>query len=196
VPDPNGKAIWWAEQGSDGLGKLDLSQGPIDSQKEFDARYEQILGLPKRSGPHEPLFGPDGNIYLTLQDSNELGRYLVKDGRYQTFPVGLAPFPGKEVGETRSAQSVEDAVKPDSLRSFYTLANGPDGRTVFFNATIENAIGMFDLDTEKVFLLKKGISPSGGPLSVVQGPDKNIWFTEVGLITNLPGRIARLEIKK
>jgi streptogramin lyase len=95
VTDPNGKAIWWAEQGPDGLGKLDLSQGPIDTP----------------------------------------------------FPVGLAPFPGKEVGKAPSDQSVEDAVSPDSLRSFYTLA-------------------------------------------------KNIWFTEVGLITNLPGRIARLEIKK
>ena len=73
MEDPNGKAIWWAEQGPDGLGKLDVSQGQIDSQKEFDARYEQILGLPKRSGPHDLLFGPDGNIYLTLQDSNELG---------------------------------------------------------------------------------------------------------------------------
>jgi streptogramin lyase len=125
------------KQGSDGLGKLDLSQGPIDSQQEFDARYKQILGLPKGSGPHDPLFGPDG-----------------------------------------------------------TLANGADGRTVFFNATIQNAIGMFDLDTNKVFRLKKGISPDGEPLEVVQGPDKSIWFTEVGLITNLPGPIARLEIKR
>ncbi len=196
VPDPNGKTIWWAEQGPDALGRLDLSQGPINSQKEFDARYEQILGLPKGSGPHDPLFGPDGNIYLTLQDSNEFGRYLVKEDRYETFPVGLAPFPGKEVVEARSGKSVKAAVDPSSLRSFYTLANGADGRTVFFNATIENAIGMFNLDTKKVFLLKKGISPGGGPLFVVQGPDKNIWFTEVGLTTNLPGRIARLEIKK
>jgi streptogramin lyase len=195
VPSPDGKSIWWAEQGPDALGVLDLSQGPIDSQQGFLARYRQLGGLPKGSGPHDPLFGPDGNVYLTLQDSNELGRYLVKEGRYETFPVGLAPYPGPEVIEGRGSQSVEDAADPDSLRSFYTLAIGADGRTIFFNAAVENAVGMFNLDTRKVFLLKKGISPGGGPLFLVQGPDKNIWFTEVGLVTNLPGRIARLELK-
>jgi hypothetical protein len=41
-------------------------------------------------------------------------------------------------------------------------------------------------------------SPPPPPFDVPAGwyDDPNIWFTEVGLITNLPGRIARLEIKK
>jgi streptogramin lyase len=196
IPDPNGKAIWWCEQGPDGLGRLDLSKGPINSQQDFKRHYKEFLGLPRGTGPHDPLFGPDGNIYTTLQDSNQLGRYLVKENRWETFPTGIPPFQGGTVVENRSGQSVQQATDPDSLRSFYTLANGSDGHTVFFNASVQNGIGMFDLRTNKIYILKKGITPGGGPLFVVQGPDKAIWFTEVGLTTNLPGRLGRLAIKR
>jgi streptogramin lyase len=196
VPHPDGKSIWWAEQGPDALGFLDLSDGPIETQADFDAHYTQLKGWGDGTGPHDPLFGPDGNVYATLQDSNQLGRYNVADGTFETFDTGIPPFPGAEVVEGRGTQSIEEAADEDSLRSFYTLANSADGTKVFFNAAVQNAIGMFDLETEKIVFLKKGIEPAGGPLFLAQGPDGNIWFTEVELIANLPGRIARLEIKE
>lgn len=195
VPDPNRKAIWWAEQGPDALGTLDLSDGPIESQQDFDQHYKHIPGLPKGSGPHDPLFGPAGKIYMTLQDSNELGRFDPKTGKYETFPTGLPPFPGREVVENRAVQNIESAADPDSLRSFYTLTASKDGKYVFFNAAIQNAVCIFDVGKKRVFLQSKGISAQGAPLFVVRGPDNAIWFTEPGIDPNLPGRIGRLTIE-
>jgi streptogramin lyase len=196
VPNPDGKSVLWAEQGPDGLGVLDLSDGPIETQADFDAHYTPLRGWPEGSGPHDPLFGPDGNVYSTLQDSNQLGRYNVADGTFETFDTGIPPFPGSEVVEGRGGLDIASAADEDSLRSFYTLTKSADGKKIFWNAAVQNAIGMFDIETEKVYLLKKGITPAGGPLFVVTGPDGNTWFTEVELISNLPGRLARLEIKE
>jgi streptogramin lyase len=184
VPDPNGTAMWWCEQRADGFGRLDLSNGPINTQADFDRNYKQFLGLPKGAGPHDPLFGPDNAIYTTLQDSQQLGRFDLKTEKFSVHDAGLAPYAGHLIGEAKTSTA--------PTRSLYTLAVSPDNKYIFFTVLLEGALGRYNIKTHQVVLIRHGITPGGGPLFVAPGPDGHLWFSEVNLNPIEHGRLARV----
>lgn len=176
---PDGQFLWFALQYRNRLGRLDLTS-PINDQSSFDAAFVEFplvdpAAPPEGSGPHDLLFTPDGMLYLTLQASNRIGRFDPHDQSFTTFDTHLPR-------ETRG-------------QDLQTMVLTPDGAALLFNIFVSGSIGRFDLATGDVTELAAGLDAASGPLTMVRGPGRSIWFTIVSL-TAEPGRLARLDVKE
>jgi hypothetical protein len=155
--------IWAALQGPSQLARFNLQT------KTFD----RFASFSPGSGPIDVAFGPDGNIYATLQFINKLGQFDPRTGMTREFATTLGPLDGPSVDQ---------------------LIVGPDGQSIFFNEFLNDRIGRFDIATQQITEFNSGITPNSAPLGMVVGPDGNVWFSEVSLNPVVPGRIARLQL--
>jgi streptogramin lyase len=144
--------------------KLDLSDGPINSQADFDAHLSLLVQLKPGSLPYDEVINPfDGNLYFTLIGTDEIGRYDFSTGTVTYFPTTL-PKPSMSPGP-----------------EFATLIVGPDKKSLWFGESFSDRIGMLDPSTGRVTEFHTGITPESVPLIPIVGPDNNIWFTELVL---------------
>lgn len=172
--DPDGRSLWVMHQGRDRMARIDLS-GPIEDQADFDAAVTEHGGLPAGSGPHDPLFAPDGSMYITLQGSSQLARFDPQTQAVDTIDLHLPR-------ETRGQE-------------LNTLVLAPDEKSILFNIFVSGRLGRLDLGSGEVSEISQELEPTSGPLELVRGPGRTIWFTMASLADE-PGRLARLEFKE
>ena len=138
--DPSSGAVWFAERGVGKIGRI-MPNGAIT---EFP--------LPERNAvPMGIVFGPDGNLYITEQGANAIGRLNPTTGQITEFPV---PTPNST---TQSG------------------ALGPDGAIWFIERSAAKVGRMTLNGTYKEYAL----APGSFPNRIVAGPDGNLWFTEL-----------------
>lgn len=108
--------------------------------------------LPGIDQPSDLLVGPDGDLWITAQDSDGLGRYDPDTGQLTVHPT-----PGVD-GPTR-------------------LTLGPDGN-IWFTGIDNDSVGRFDPDTDHLDAFP--LAGVDRPWGVAAGPDGNIWVTGSG----------------
>ncbi|MGD0195194.1 MAG: Ig-like domain repeat protein [Candidatus Dormibacteria bacterium] len=163
---------------------------------------------PPTSGPQNITVGPDGDIWFTIQNSNQIGKitpaspntisvYDVPTSNSQPNGIALGTdgniwfteFNAGRIGEINPSEAVSGTT--DGI-SEYTLpagsgsgprniAAGPDG-TMWFTEYNANKIGEI-IVSEAVNDTSGGVSEypvaaGSNPRGIIEGPDGNIWFTE------------------
>ena len=113
------------------------------------------------SRPSEITAGPDGDLWFTEQQANQIGR-ITPTGQVTEFSAGITPGSGP-----------------------YGITAGPDGN-IWFTESNASQIGRIT-STGQVTEFSKGITAGSEPEGITTGPDGNLWFTEsIGTI----GRIT------
>jgi streptogramin lyase len=100
---------------------------------------------------------PDGNFYVLLIGTNQLGR--------------LNPT-------THAVQVLNTSATGEHIGELDELNLGADGHSIIFNEFFSDRIARFDTTTNQLTEYHIGISPRSNPLFATFGPDGNIWFTE------------------
>lgn len=138
--DPSSGAVWFAERGVGRIGRI----MPNGSITEFP--------LPKKTAvPMGIVFGPDGNLYVTEQGSNAIGRLNPTTGQTTEFPV-----------PTPNSTTQSGALGPDGAIWFIERSAAKVGRMTLGGTFTEYAL-----------------APGSFPNRIVAGPDGNLWFTEL-----------------
>jgi virginiamycin B lyase len=105
--------------------------------------------------------GPDGNVWITNNASNEIDRIVPNGSSTAYATVGTTPR---------------------------NILVGPDGK-LWYTEPGSNSIGSITMSgTVAEYGSAYGINASAAPLDIVLGPDGNIWFTEIG--SNSIGKIV------
>ncbi|HEY7127652.1 MAG TPA: hypothetical protein VH540_27235 [Ktedonobacterales bacterium] len=158
------------------------------------AEYALLQG----GSPFGIVVGPDGAIWFTLANSNQIGR-LTPDGHLRLFggvaygPEHIAVGPDGNLWITQYNSSQVIRFSPDGNHQNFqgsggpisNLTAGPDGG-LWFTEPESNKIGRFSMDGQvREFPVPTSDSR---PLGITSGPDGNLWFTEyksaqVGRIT-------------
>jgi virginiamycin B lyase len=124
--------------------------------------------------PHDPAVAPDGALWYTAFDANELGRLDARSGDLRTFPLNV-PNSGP-VG----------------------LVADTEG-TIWFTASLQGYIGKLDPETGEVTEYPMPNPRARDPRSIVVGDDGKLYFTVeqgnfVGRLDPLTGAIALVEV--
>jgi streptogramin lyase len=150
-PDGN---VWFVQYGNDKIGRIT----PSGTITEFSIPNVPIGG----SGPNGITLGQDGNLWYTEQKGSRVGRIAVTpvDGGYD---VNITPLN-----------------LPATGRFPKDITRGPDGDNhIWFTEQIGRVAkvttGLF-IDSTMEY--GNGVITSA-PLGIVNGPDGNLWFTEV-----------------
>ncbi len=131
-------------------------------------------GITAGSGPEDIVTGPDGNLWFTQQETDEIGRINPRTGAITEYLV------------------------PTANAGPFGITVGPDGN-LWFTELAANRIGRINPWTGTITEFYAGISPGGkcqpsistgaGPFGITAGPDGNLWFTE--FCGDRIGRITR-----
>jgi streptogramin lyase len=172
-----------------------LSQGMANPL--VSGAFSEFL-VTTNGNPNGIVLGPDGAIWFTLANSNQIGR-LTPDGHFEEFsgmtygPTDIVVGPDGKLWITQGDNNQIVRLSPDGSYQQYQapngpiadLAAGPDG-AVWFTEPDGNRIGRFSLDGQvREFPVP---TPDSRPVRITRGPDGNLWFTEyrgmrVGRIT-------------
>jgi streptogramin lyase len=152
------------------------------------------------SGPIDITAGPDGNLWFTLTDADQIGR-ITTGGVVTEFPIPGGPFfitvgPDgnlwftqsgvKPIGRITPAGVVTEFPIPTLPNLLFDITAGPDGN-LWFIETGANQIGrVTPAGAVTEFPIPAGAGSN--PQRVTAGPDGNLWFTENG--ANQIGRIT------
>lgn len=138
--DPSSGAVWFAERGVGKIGRI----MPNGGLTEFP--------LPEKAAvPMGIVFGPDGNLYITEQGANAIGRLNPTTGQTTEFPV------------------------PTANSTTQSGALGPDGAIWFIERSAAKVGRMTLGGTFTEYPLATGSFPN----RIVAGPDGALWFTEL-----------------
>ncbi|HTV33359.1 MAG TPA: hypothetical protein VME69_09725 [Methylocella sp.] len=144
-------------------------------------------GITAGSGPEDIVTGPDGNLWFTQPETNEIGRIDPRTGAITEYHVPAAGPPG-----------VYSNYGP------FGITAGPDGN-LWFTEVESNRIGRINPWTGKITEFSEGlshgskcqssISAGAGPFGITVGHDGNLWFTEfcgdrIGRINPWTGKIT------
>jgi streptogramin lyase len=120
------------------LGIAAFAAAPASAKPKVDGKFD-VSGVGTNN---EITKGPDGNIWVTLDQGNDLARITPKgkvteyDPANVNNPVGIAPGPGKTIWVTQSnGVAVFDPGDPDAAEDFTindisdarAIVKGPDG---------------------------------------------------------------------
>ena len=152
--------------------------------------------------PQGITVGPDGNLWFTESDLNEIGR-ITPSGQVTQFSAGISPyaFPAgitlgpdgnlwftepnlDQIGRITTAGQVSefsDGITPGSHPTGITA--GPDGSLWF--TEYDGGIGTMNTAGQGLDFTT-GITPGSHPTAITVGPDGNLWFTEAA------GRIGKV----
>jgi trehalose transport system substrate-binding protein len=159
-----------------------------------------IPPFPKSFAPGDITAGPDGNLWFTNYDSNDIGRITPSgevsvfpdpDGKIKgleditTGPDGNLWFTSYELdGDDRPRASLLGRITPSGEITTFEdpkisepdgITTGPDGNLWFTNYRTDR-IGRVTPSGE-VTLLEDPDHEISGPDNIVPGPDGNLWFT-------------------
>jgi trehalose transport system substrate-binding protein len=159
-----------------------------------------IPPFPKSFAPDYITAGPDGNVWFTNDDSNEVGR-ITPNGEVAVFPDPDGKIKGLEditAGPDGNLWFTSYKLDPDGRPTASLLGRitpsgeiatfedrkitepdgitaGPDGNLWFTNYRTDR-IGRITPDGQ-ITLLADPDHEIGGPDNIVVGPDGNLWFT-------------------
>jgi streptogramin lyase len=147
--------------------------------------------------------GPDGNLWFTEQEHNQIAR-ITTSGFVTEFaiptasstPKGLTTGSdgnlwfveenGNKIGRiTIGSNIITEFPIPTAQSTPFGIAPGPDGDLWFTEVQQGNAIG--SITTSGVFSQFPIPTAQSGPFAIVTGPDGARWFTETD--TNKIGRV-------
>jgi streptogramin lyase len=156
---------------------------------------------PPTSGPQNIAVGADGNIWFTIQNSDQIGYITPASPNTVTVfnvptvnaqPNGIALGPDGNIWFTEFNAGKIGEITPGGTISEYTLpagsasgprniAPGPNG-TMWFTEYNANKIGEIVVG-DAVNGTSDGVSEyplltATNPRGIIEGPDGNIWFTE------------------
>jgi virginiamycin B lyase len=153
----------------------------------------EIYQLPPRSGPTFLLKGPDGNLWFSNIDSNQIARFDIARQELRTFPLpqrnmhvlvmsgapdGNVWFPGfGSIASITPAGEITEIPMPHRT-GVAGLGPGPDGN-LWITEGVNDKIARFDL-IRRTFTEFQLPHPASGPCKVATGSDGAIWFTELG----------------
>jgi virginiamycin B lyase len=151
-------------------------------------------GLPTPAQPWGIAVGPDGALWFTVWNTNEIGR-MTTSGKVTSFSAGLsvgdlqlgsiAAGPdgnlwftearGNRVGRITPKGAITEFASGVSNGSLGGIAAGPDGAMWYTEENLLGAGGIARITTSGVATL---FTPSATlqPASIVAGPDGNLWF--------------------
>jgi serine/threonine protein kinase/sugar lactone lactonase YvrE len=144
--------------------------------------------------------GPDGAIWFTAPNANEIGR-IAPDGTVRTFgsaattysPAEIITGPDHNLWFTEGDGDHIGFMTPsgDSFGGYDAASSppasmtvGPDGN-IWFTQPDSNQIGRLSPQGNFTYF---PVPSAGRPLGITTGPDGNIWFTEY--LGDLIGRIT------
>lgn len=157
ITGPDG-AIWFAEEYGDRLGRLDTATGTITEYPTAWTRPDNF-NQPYTPGPYKLTIGPDGNIWLTARNSNQVGSINATTKAFTHYdlpgPVGLS-------GGANPA-----GIVTGSDHNLWVVQAGMDQVLKVVPGT--GAVTAYPTPT-----------PRSAPEGIVAGPDGNLWFTETG----------------
>jgi streptogramin lyase len=162
-------------------------------------------------GPREIAVGPDGNLWFTEYEANQIGR-MTTAGVLTEFPVptfggypaGITLGPdgnlwfaeelAGQIARITSAGDITEFPIPAALAEPYGIATGPDGNLWFTDAG-DNLIGR--ITTAGDITLFPIPTDDSAPVGITAGRDGNLWFAEsqgnnigrvttAGVITEFP----------
>ena len=167
---------------------------PVGTVTEFTiSKVISILS----TNPSGIAAGPDGDLWFTQQDSDQIGR-MTPSGKVTEFSAGITSgagpdgiaagpdgnmwfteFDGDRIGRITLSGKVTEfhaKITPESQPA--EIAAGPDGN-LWFTQQGSNQIGRIT-PTGKVTEFGAGITPNSVPVGIAAGPDGSMWFTEFG----------------
>ncbi|HEV3303374.1 MAG TPA: hypothetical protein VG055_27225, partial [Planctomycetaceae bacterium] len=152
------------------------------------------LTVPTTSaGPRGITAGPDGNVWFSEYDGNEIGR-ISPNGSITEFgglaanalpesittgPDGNLWFiePGaNQIGRITPTGAISEFPVPTANSDLNGITTGPDGN-VWFTELESNQIGYINPTSGAIseFTIP---TPNAGPAAITLGPDGNLWFAE------------------
>jgi streptogramin lyase len=164
-PDQN---IWVSVYNSNQMARFN-SQGLV-SAWSFPPDPQCLNGPPVCSaGPTDMVLGPDGNMYVSLAQSNAIAQ-VTPIGAVTVYPLDPNVFPILPQGEGPRG-----------------IAIGPDGN-IWFRHSNTSKIGRMTLSGDMINVYSPPTANADGG-RITAGPDGNMWFTET-----LGNNIGRLNI--
>ena len=113
---------------------------------------EYSTGITAGAEPHNITAGPDGNLWFTEVNGNQIGK-ITPDGLVKEYSAGIT-----------------------AKASLHGITVGPDGN-IWFAETGTGKIGMIT-PAGVVTEYSKGITADSQPHGITSGPDGNLWFVE------------------
>ena len=156
-------------------------------------------------GPTDVVAGPDGNVWFTESDANQIGRitpagviteFPLSDG---SVPAGIALGPdgnlwfcengANAIGRITPAGVVTEFPLPDAFPAGgpSDIAAGPDGGLWFTETDGGSAGRVRRMSLTGAVTASASPNPSQAPHQIVAGPDSNLWFS-----MPLSGRVGRV----
>jgi len=128
------------------------------------------------SSPREITTGPDGNLWFTEPDADQIARIT---------PSGVV---------TEFSEGIDEGSEPLGITA------GPDGN-LWFTEYTAGQIGRIDPDTGVVTEFSVGITPGSSPRSIVAGPpgDNSLWYTDsngrrIGRVNATTGAVTEIDV--
>jgi virginiamycin B lyase len=157
-PDGN---LWFTQADVDGGHSAVNRMTPAGVLTRFPTETVFPGPFPSFTGPFGVTAGPDGNLWVTLNEANSIGQFTPGGELSRVFSI---PTPGS---------------RPRSITT------GPDGN-LWFTEWLANKIGRI---TPGGVITEFAIpTPSSRPENITTGSDGNLWFTEMN--GNNIGRIT------
>lgn len=211
VSGPDGN-LWFTQADIDGGHSALSRMTPSGVLTRFPTMHDFPGPFPSFTGPFGITAGPDGNLWVTLNEANSIGQVTRGGELIRVFPI---PTPGSRptgitAGPDGNLWFVEwlankiGRITPDGVITEFSIptpssrpreiTTGSDG-SLWFTESNANKIGRITPDgvvTE--FPIP---TPSSEPSGITAGPDGNLWFTEArgnkigritpnGIITEFP----------
>ena len=147
------------------------------------------------SAPYGITAGPDGNLWFTESQANQIGTINPTTHALSEFPIltdgsgplgitagpdgnlWFAEYTANQIGMINpTTHTVTEFAIPTSNSNPEGVAAGPDGN-IWFTESTGNNIGMINPTTHAIseFAIP---TASSNPLGIAAGPDGNLWFTE------------------
>jgi len=200
APGPDGN-IWFTQADGDGGHSAISRRTPSGVLTRYPTEPVFPGPFPSFTGPFGITAGPDGNLWVTLNEANSIAR-VTTGGEFRFFsiatpgsrPTGIAAGPdgnlwftewlGNKIGRITPAGVLTEFGIPTPSSRPSRIALGSDGN-LWFTEWQGNKIGRITPDgvvTE--FSIP---TPGSSPLDITSGPDGNLWFTEF-----VAGKIGRI----
>ncbi len=168
---------------------------PSGAADEEGLVTEFSAGLTPGASPSGITAGPDGNLWFTEANANQIGR-ITPAGVVTEFSAGITPgaglsgitagpdgnlwfteYDGNRIGRITPKGKVKEFSAGISSPPREITA-GCDGN-LWFTQDYGNRIGRIT-PKGKVTEFSAGITPEALPTGITAGPDGNVWFTEGG----------------
>src|SRR5205814_275274 len=127
--------------------------------------------VPTPSTPQEIAAGPDGSMWFTEYDGNEIGRITTR-GAITEYPIPTA-YNYNRIGRTTMEGVTTEYAIPTPRSYPEGITAGPDG-ALWFTEALVNKIGR--ITTDGVITEYPIPTPSTYPRGIAAGPDGNLWF--------------------